>query len=345
MMFQGKLEASGGVMKLPNRREFFAAAAAAGSILSPPRAWARIDRKLEGIFPIMQTPFTDAGALDTDTLAREVQFLDRIGVQGMVWPQLASEYGSLSYEERIAGAEAIMQANRALNARPAVVIGVQAADIESAVKYARHADKLAADAIVAIPLDGGKSDGGKNDARQMEYYSAIGAACSRPLIVQAIGDMSVDLVLRMAAKIPTLRYVKDEAGTTLPRLTEYRKRGQILAGVFTGKHGPTLVDEFARGAVGNMPAAGFADLYVAVWQAWKNGKRDEALDDFAKTLLLISDAQAYGVPGQKYILELRGVFRNSKCRTMPATAVFDEEAKEAIRRTVSHAQRWFKSTG
>jgi dihydrodipicolinate synthase/N-acetylneuraminate lyase len=149
----------------------------------------------------------------------------------------------------------------------------------------------------------------------------------------------------MAAKIPTLRYVKDEAGTTLPRLTEYRKRGQILAGVFTGKHGPTLVDEFARGAVGNMPAAGFADLYVAVWQAWKNGKRDEALDNFAKTLLLISDAQAYGVAGQKYILELRGVFRNSKCRAMPATAVFDDEAKEAIRRTVSHAQRWFKSAG
>ncbi len=329
-------------MKLSTRREFFAAAAAAGSILSTRRAWAGAGRKLEGIFPIMQTPFTDAGALDNDTLAREVQFLDRVGAQGMVWPQLASEYASLSHEERIAGAEAIMRANRALNpqTRPAVVIGVQAADIESAVKYTRHADKLAVDAIVAIPIDGGK-----DEARQMEYYSAIGAASSRPLIVQAIGDMSVDLVLRMAAKIPTLRYVKDEAGTTLPRLTEYRKRGQILDGVFTGKHGPTLVDEFARGAVGNMPASGFADLYVAVWQAWKNGKRDEALDNFAKALLLISDAQAYGVAGQKYILELRGVFRNSKCRTMPASAVFDDEAKEAIRRTVSHAQRWFKRAG
>jgi 4-hydroxy-tetrahydrodipicolinate synthase len=310
-------------------------------MLAPRRAFGA-ERKLEGIFPIMQTPFTEAGALDTDTLAREVQFLDRVGAQGMVWPQMASEYGSLSYQERIAGAEAIVRANRALPSatRPAVVIGVQAADIQTAVRYTRHADKLGVDAIIAIPLDGGK-----DEARQMEYYSAIGAASTRPLIAQTIGDMSVDLVLRMAAKIPTLRYAKDEAGVTLPRLTEYRKRGQILEGVFTGKHGPTFIDDLARGAVGNMPACGFADLYVAVWQDWKSGKREEAMDMFAKTLVLISDAQTYGVAGQKYMLELRGVFRNTKCRTTPVNAVFDDEAREAIRRSMSYAQRWFKSAG
>ena len=48
--------------------------------------------------------------------------------------------------------------------------------------------------------------------------AAIGAACRAPLIIQAIGQMSVDMVLRMAERIPTLRYVKDEAGVTLPRL-------------------------------------------------------------------------------------------------------------------------------
>jgi 4-hydroxy-tetrahydrodipicolinate synthase len=153
--------------------------------------------------------------------------------------------------------------------------------------------------------------------------------------------MSVDLVLRMAKQVPTLRYVKDEAGATLPRLTEYRKRGQLLQGVFTGKHGPTFLDDLARGAVGNMPAAGFADLYVAAWQDWTAGKRDEAMEVFAKTLLLIADAQAYGVAGQKYVLQLRGVFPNSKCRG--DAAALDDEAKDAIRRTESYTQRWFRS--
>jgi 4-hydroxy-tetrahydrodipicolinate synthase len=325
------------VMRI-HRREFLGSAAAGGSMMWLRMAYGAPDRRLAGIFPIMQTPFHDSGALDVETLAHEVQFLDRIGVQGMVWPQLASEFPLLNYDERLAGAEALVRANKALDAttRPAVVIGVQASDTETAVKYARHADKLGPDAIIAIPLNGGKDEG-----KQMEYYAAIGEACSRPLIVQSIGPMSVDLVLRMAKQIPTLRYVKDEAGATLPRLTEYRKRGQLLQGVFTGKHGPTFLDDLARGAVGNMPAAGFADLYVAAWQDWTAGKRDEAMEMFAKTLLLIADAQAYGVAGQKYILQLRGVFPNSKCRG-DATAL-DDEAKEAIRRTVSYTQRWFRS--
>jgi len=326
------------VMRAIHRREFLTTAAAGGSLLFLRKAYGAPDRRLAGIFPIMQTPFSDSGALDVETLAHEVQFLDRIGVQGMVWPQLASEFPLLNFDERLSGAEALVRANKALDAktRPAVVIGVQASDIETAVKYARHADKLAPDAIIAIPVNGGK-----DDAKQMEYYTAIGEACSRPMIVQTIGPMSVDLVLRMAKQIPTLRYVKDEAGATLPRLTEYRKRGQLLQGVFTGKHGPTLLDDLARGAVGNMPAAGFADLYVAAWQDWNNGKRDEAMEVFAKTLLLIADAQAYGVAGQKYILQLRGVFSNTRCRG--DAAALDDEAKEAIRRTVAYTQRWFRS--
>ena len=288
----------------------------------------------------MQTPFKESGELDTDTLANEVHFLHRIGVQGMTWPQLASEYVTLTADERMAGAEAIVRANGSAPeaTRPAVVLGVQAADIPSAVKFARHADKIGADGIIAIPLDGGK-----NEAKQMEYYAAIGAASSKPLIAQAIGDMSVDLILRMAKQTPTLQYVKDEAGVTLPRLSEYGRREQKLRGVFSGKHGPNFLDELARGACGNMPAAGFADLYVAAWQAWKAGKLDEAEDMFSKTLLLIVDAQTYGVPGQKYILQLRGVFPNSKCRREQGNAVFDDEAKKAMERTVAYTKHWFKA--
>ena len=325
------------MVKNASRRDFLASAASLALLRS---ARAAPKQKLQGIFPIMQTPFTDSGALDTETLAREVQFLHRVGAQGMTWPQMASEWPQLTFDERLAGAEAIVRANQRVDAatRPSVVIGVQANDTETAVKYARHADKLAPDAIIAIPLDQGR-----DDAKQMEYYSAIGEACSRPLIVQTIGQMSVDLVLRMAKKIPTLRYAKDEAGVTLTRLNEYAKRGQILDGVFTGKHGPTFLDDLARGAVGNMPASGFADLYVASWKAWIAGKHDEAMDMFSKTLLLIMDAQAYGVPGQKYILQLRGVFPNSNCRRdLAATQVFDDQAKEAIRRTVDYCKRWFK---
>jgi 4-hydroxy-tetrahydrodipicolinate synthase len=327
-------------MSLIQRRDFLATAAAAAASATWLRAAASDPgRKLEGIFPIMQTPFTDSGTLDVDTLIHEAQWLHRIGVQGMTWPQLASEYATLTYDERIAGAEGIVAANKSVDARtrPAVVIGVQAPDTETAVKYARHADKLGPDAIIAIPLGGGL-----DESKQMDYYAAIGAACSRPLIVQTIGNMSVDLVLRMAKQIPTLRYAKDEAGVTLPRLTEYHKRGQNIQ-VFSGKRGPTFIDELDRGAIGNMPGSGAADLYVAAWQAWKKGKREEAVEAFGRVLVFVSAEQAYGLPGQKYLLQLRGVFPNTKCRNDTTAAVFDDEAKAALRRTVDYGRKWFKA--
>jgi 4-hydroxy-tetrahydrodipicolinate synthase len=82
-----------------------------------------------------------------------------------------------------------------------------------------------------------------------------------PLIVQTIGDMSVEFVLRMRKDIPTLRFVKDEAGHTLSRISEYQRVAPELV-VFTGAHGKTMIDELSRGASGTMPAAPFADLAV-----------------------------------------------------------------------------------
>lgn len=319
-------------MILHTRREILMGA---GALLAG-HAWAAASPRFAGIFPIMNTPFTNADALDLETLVREAEFLHRAGVQGVVWPQLASEWSTLSFEERMAGAEALVPAVKALDAatRPAVIIGVQAPDTPTAVKYARFAEKLQPDAIIAIPLNGGKGD-----SEQVAYYRAIGEACSRPLFVQTIGEMSVDLVVRMAKQIPTLRYVKDEAGVTLARLTEYRQRAREIT-VFTGAHGKNFVDELRRGAVGNMPAPGFAELYVATWKQFEMGHEDQAMEMYGKQLIAAATGTAYGMPGMKYVLQLRGVFRNTKCRG-PAGKAFDAEAQEAIRDAVDYAHRWF----
>src|SRR5262245_18491519 len=101
-------------------------------------------RPLRGIFPIGQTPFMENGKLDVDTLVRQLEFIHRGGVHGFVWPQLASEWSTLTEAERLAGAEALVSAGKRL--RPAIVIGVQGPDSTAAVRYAKHAAKLGADA-------------------------------------------------------------------------------------------------------------------------------------------------------------------------------------------------------
>jgi hypothetical protein len=66
--------------------------------------------RFQGIFPIVQTPYTDDDKVDFETLAKEVTFLDKAGVHGIVWPQRASQYAHLTFEERIEGAETIVRA-------------------------------------------------------------------------------------------------------------------------------------------------------------------------------------------------------------------------------------------
>ncbi|HYA17232.1 MAG TPA: dihydrodipicolinate synthase family protein [Bryobacteraceae bacterium] len=327
---------------MPATRREFLATAAASSLLLPAARGAETPRKFEGIFAIPQTPFTESGAFDSETLASEIEFLHRAGAQGITWPVNASEWSNLTIDERFAGAEAIIRANKNADAarRPAVVIGVHGNDIETAVKVAKHADKTGADAILAIPY---KSGVGTTDARQIEYYSAIGAASSKPFFIQAIGDISVDLVLKLGKQIPTLRYSKDEAGNTTARLIEYRKKEKVLTGVFTGKHGPNFIDDLMRGAVGNMPAAGISDLYVAAWQAFKAGKMDLAQDMQSKVLLMAMLAQNYGVAGQKYMLQLRGVFKNSVCRRENGPQIFDADAKKSIEVALAHVKPWLKA--
>src|ERR1700686_738970 len=94
-----------------SRRRFLSSSSAASTLLLLPNARGGQEPQFEGIFPIVQTPFTDSDALDTETLAREIQFLHRSGVQGLTWPQNASEYINLTWDERIAGAETIVKAN------------------------------------------------------------------------------------------------------------------------------------------------------------------------------------------------------------------------------------------
>lgn len=327
---------------MTSRREFLGTAAV--STLLPARAFAIENgvRKFEGVFAIPQTPFTDSGALDNETLGNEIEFLHRTGVQGITWPVNASEWSQLTVDERLSGAETIVRANRKAEAskRPAVVIAAQSDDVATAVKIARHADKSGADSILAIPYKSGVKT---TDEQQLEYYSTIAASSNKPMFVQAIGDMSVDLVLRIAKKNPTIRYVKDEAGNTTARLAEYRRREKILDGVFTGKHGPNLVDDLDRGAAGQMPAAGFSDLYVATWQAWKAGREDLAQESHARTLLLAMHAVNYGVAGQKYMLQLRGVLKNTICRRDPGAIVFDSDAKKAIEATMNYLKPWLRA--
>jgi len=273
----------------------FRAAAAAGAGSKP----------FNGLFPIGQTPFTESNQLDLDCLQAEVRFCNRGGVHGFVWPQIASGWSTLSEEERLDGAEAILAAGK--GGSTALVIGVQAATADQALQYARHAEKRGADAIVSLP-----PPNVTDEKVLLAYYKQIGDSTSLPLFVQSQGEMSVDLIVEMFRSIPSMRVVKDEAGIPLQRITEILDRTSGRLAVFAGNGVRTMIDEMRLGFAGHCPTTGLADVYQSAWDLWHAGKHSEAFDMFGRILAFEA------TPGAgSYVLVARGVFKETT-RSRPA---------------------------
>src|SRR5882672_8983770 len=97
-----------------------------------------------GIFTIPCTPFTDYGELDLDSLRRELGFCVEAGAHGVVAPVNASEFWTLTDEERRSVAEVIVNT---VDGRIPTVIGVAGGSAEVAVEFARHAVSVGADAV------------------------------------------------------------------------------------------------------------------------------------------------------------------------------------------------------
>jgi dihydrodipicolinate synthase/N-acetylneuraminate lyase len=325
-------------MVMSSRRNFLQFVAGGSLCLAAPPTNATA-KQLRGVFPIAQTPFTDSDKLDVHSLAEQLRFIHRGGVHGFVWPQLASEWSTLTESERMEGAEALGAAARKL--RPALVLGVQAPTTDAAVRYAIQAKKVGATAIISLaPADE------KDPKAVVAYYKRVGEATDLPLFAQAVGNMSVATLIEMYKIIPTFRYVKDEAGQPLFRIRELREQSSDQLKLFTGDHGRTMIDEMNRGVSGTMPAASFADLYASVWDSWQEGKRKEAMEMFGRVSMLISEISVYGIESLKYILQLRGVFQNYQTREKhnnEHVGRLDEKGKETIRQMLEEVKPWLKA--
>ncbi len=261
----------------------------------------------------MATPYTETKAVDYEDLAREVEFMHRCGAQGMVWPQMASEYTRLTREERLHGMQVL--ADAAKGKSPALVLGVQGPDTEAALDYARHAEELAPDALIAIPPTEAKS---VDDFR--EYYRALGHATKRPIFIQTTGGAKgvvpeVKVLVELAEEFPQFGYVKEEYSPVLARMLELAAHRPVIKGVFSGNAGIDLLYEMRLGFDGTMPGAPYADLYAQVWALYHGGEQPKARDLFGKLLLMINlDAQ---IPGaRQYMMKKRGVFKTTVSRQL-----------------------------
>lgn len=266
-------------------------------------------KPFRGAFPIMATPYTESGGVDYEDLEREVQFLDRCRVQGMVWPQMASEYPKLTKEERMRGMEVIARAAR--DRKPALVFGVQAPNTEGMLEYLRAAEALKPDAVIAIP---------PSEARSLDecraYYRALCRSTRLPVFIQTSGapkgmEPAIPFIVELAREFPNFGYVKEEVEPLVDRMLELKKHRPVIRAIFSGSSGWPY--HMRLGFDGMMPGVPYSDIYAQLWELHEGGRMGEVRQLFGSLLLMTTLEQQ--IPGMRlYVMKKRGVFKTMLSR-------------------------------
>jgi len=304
-----------GIGKLRRRDALLVIASAA--VMAPGKgAFAAGAKSLHGVMPIVTTPYTPSGAIDWEDLANEMAFYNRCGLQGAIWPQGSSDVNLMSKDERMKGMQVIADACRPL--KVASVLGVQGTTTEEMLEYARHAESLAPDAMIAMP----PSAAAEQTVEGIHaYFAALAGVTKRPVIIQTSlpGKRDaipppVDLILRLAREFPNFGYVKEETAPLIARMREEVMARPLMKGVFGASGGDGWLYELRLGLDGEATGQGaYADVMEKIWTYYQAGRRAEATDAFSKFLLMKNCETE--IPGtQRYIFKKRGVFKSHAAR-------------------------------
>ena len=266
-----------------------------------------------GLFTIPVTPFTEQGALDVDSLKRLIAFCVEAGAHGIVAPVNASEFTTLTPEERETVTRTVIEETH--HAVP-VVVGVGAKTTAEAVRYAKLAQDLGGDAVIAMPA----YDPPLDEQGCFDFYAAPSEAISVPIYIQnhePIGagsgprpgtPMSAELMARMLKELPNVRYIKEESAQTGAKIVRVLElAGDECWGIMGGRAGRYLLDEYRRGACGTMPACESTDVHAQLWNTLDAGNEAGARLLFRELLPLLNYEALFGAAVYKEVMYRRRI--------------------------------------
>lgn len=287
---------------------------------------------LEGVIPILVTPFDEKGRIDVDSLEQLVDFNIGAGVHG-VGVALGSEIFKFSEAERDLVARAVVGR---VAGRVPVVINSGAPGTDLAVQYSRAAEAAGADALMVIPPHFLPA----SSEEIADYYRTIDRAVGVPVILQDIPQAPVPpgLALRLAGECGNVRYIKVETLPITSKVAEMTAAAGEVLTVFGGAGGSYFIEEMRRGAQGTMPFCSQPAAFVETWSRFRAGDEAGARRVFDDTIMAVNRLGAQGgdlfYHLHKQLLVRLGVIRSAHVRspTIRVDPVSQREIDELIDR-------------
>jgi 4-hydroxy-tetrahydrodipicolinate synthase len=258
---------------------------------------------IQGIAPIVFTPFDENGDIDSQGLQNIVRFELDGGVHALGINGFASEAYKLTDEERHKTVEIV--ASEVANQVP-LIIGIASGSTEAAIHQAQEYAPYNPAALMTLPpatMDNGIQS-------FVDHYVALGNATDIPIIVQQSPhipqyshcELPEDALAEIANRAPTVKYFKIEGHGSSDKMEQLRPLLDEDRKMFGGGGGITVLTELRNGAAGLIPGVGFNEVFVDAWDAWSNGDQSKATEVLQNADKLIKAVSGHG---HEYSLHVR----------------------------------------
>lgn len=152
-----------------------------------------------GVFPAIITPFLKDESLDEEGLKRNIEYLNKTGIAGIVPCGTTGESATLTFEEHKRVVEIAVEASKV-----PVIAGTGSNNTREALELTRHAAKAGADAALLITPYYNKP----NDRGMYEHFKKIAENCDIPIVLYNVPKRTgIDLKPELVAKLSRIKNI------------------------------------------------------------------------------------------------------------------------------------------
>jgi len=234
------------------------------------------------MMPILPTAITPDGKIDEKSQRRLVQYAIQCGAVAIGHFGFASEFHKISDNDRTSLTKIIIDETAG---RVPVFIGVTAQGFDVAINYAKEAEQLGADIIMAaLPLINLPT---QDEA--FKFYNELSDTVPLPIIIQDIPEsanvLSPELVWKMFQEIENIKYVKAEGNNFIPKTEEIIRLSNGDLEVIGGAGGKNMIHLLRLGITSFMTGTEALDIHGAAVHAYIDGDEEKAAEIYYQKIM------------------------------------------------------------
>lgn len=296
---------------------------------------------LNGITPVMATCFREDDSIDDDALRKQIDFAITAGAAAVCGPGFGAEFYKLSDPERYHFVDVLVEHTKK---RVPAIAATSSGSTYSTIEFSRYAEKVGADCLMVTP----PRTAALPAKEIVGYYSQLCGAVKIPVMLQDAdftgAGMPAKVMVELAHKHPNFRFAKLEVTLPGEKCAEIVEQSQGQVQIIYGLGGIAMMDGLAHGASAMMPGAACLEVYVRVYELYREGRQGEAKELFERLVPYLAFALQHlelAIRIEKRVLHKRGILPNSRLRppTLSLGAIYEAQLESLVDSVIALTQK------